>query len=116
MPSDNGDSFSRHTRQNTAIPSNRALHAVGIPVIILSTAAVISPWQPFGLSRKASLGGLAVGLLMAGHAIEGNRPAILTTPTALCADLVSSWSFQSDPATENLSPGLIAVCRLHRVV
>jgi uncharacterized membrane protein YGL010W len=90
MPSDNRDKVLETYEAEHRHPVNRALHAVGIPVIILSTAAVISPWQPFGLSRKASLAGLAVGwgLLLAGHAVEGNRPAILTTPTALFSALI----------------------------
>jgi uncharacterized membrane protein YGL010W len=71
-------------------PLNRALHAVGIPVVVLSTAALISPWQPFGWSRKVSFAALATGwgLLLVGHAIEGNRPAILRTPTAALSALV----------------------------
>jgi len=71
-------------------PVNRALHAVGIPVVVLSTAALIAPWRPFGLSRTASLAALAAGwgLLLAGHAIEGNRPAILRTPSAALSALV----------------------------
>lgn len=90
MPSDNRDKGLEAYEAEHRHPVNRALHAVGIPVIILSTAAVISPWQPFGLSPKASLAGLAVGwgLLLAGHAVEGNRPAILTTPTALFSALI----------------------------
>jgi hypothetical protein len=70
-------------------PINRALHAVGIPVVVLSTAALISPWRPFGWSRKTSLVALGAGwgLLLAGHAIEGNRPAILRTPSAALSAL-----------------------------
>jgi uncharacterized membrane protein YGL010W len=84
MPSDNHDRVLEKYEAEHRHPVNRVLHAVGIPVIILSTAALISPWQPLGLSRKASLAVLAAGwgLLLAGHAVEGNRPAILRTPTA----------------------------------
>jgi len=84
MPSDNHDWVLEKYEAEHRHPVNRVLHAVGIPVILLSTAALISPWQPLGLSRKASLAVLAAGwgLLLAGHAVEGNRPAILRTPTA----------------------------------
>jgi hypothetical protein len=71
-------------------PVNRALHLVGIPVVLLSLAAVISPWRPFGWTRANAMmlqaGGWA--LLFAGHAIEGNRPAILKDPTAAITGLV----------------------------
>jgi uncharacterized membrane protein YGL010W len=70
-------------------PVNRVLHAVGIPVVVLATTVLMSPWRPFGWSRKASLAALATGwgLLLVGHAIEGNRPAILRTPTAALSAL-----------------------------
>src|ERR671922_2339331 len=73
MPSDKRDKVLETYEAEHRHPVNRALHAVGIPVIILSTAALILPGQPFRLSRKASLAGLAAGcgLLLAGHAVEG---------------------------------------------
>jgi hypothetical protein len=90
MPGDNRDKVLETYEAEHRHPVNRALHAVGIPVIILSTAALILPGQPFRLSRKASLAGLAAGcgLLLAGHAVEGNRPAILRTPTAPLSALI----------------------------
>jgi hypothetical protein len=90
MPSDSHGKVLETYEAEHRHPVNRALHAVGIPVIILSTAALISPWQPFGVSRKTSLAGLAAGcgLLLAGHAVEGNRPAILMTPTAPFSALI----------------------------
>ena len=65
-------------------PLNRAVHAIGIPVIVLSLVALVIPRRPFGWSRRAPLAALAGGwsLLWAGHAIEGNRPAVLTNPAA----------------------------------
>src|SRR5688572_30020788 len=63
-------------------PVNRALHVVGIPLVLLSVAALASPWRPFGWSRTGALASLVGGwtLLFAGHAIEGNRPVILKNP------------------------------------
>jgi uncharacterized membrane protein YGL010W len=60
------------------------LHTVGIPIILLSVATLASPWRPFGWSRRSALVWLVGGwgLLFVGHAIEGNRPAILNNPVA----------------------------------
>jgi uncharacterized membrane protein YGL010W len=65
-------------------PVNRALHFIGIPVVLLSVIALASPWRPFGWSRMDALASLIGGwvLLFVGHAIEGNRPAILNNPAA----------------------------------
>ena len=65
-------------------PVNRALHMIGIPVVVISAAAIVSPWRPFDMSRMMALGGFTAGwaLLFAGHAIEGNRPAILRHPSS----------------------------------
>lgn len=78
-------------------PVNRALHAVAIPVVLCSLAALFSPWRPFGWTRADAMVSLAGGwmLLFAGHAIEGNRPAILKNPAAALAGVVwwaRGWS------------------------
>jgi uncharacterized membrane protein YGL010W len=83
----------RSTRESIALeryaeehrhPVNRALHMVGIPIVLLSLAALASPWRPFIWSRTGALAVMAGGwaLLFAGHYIEGNRPAILRNPAA----------------------------------
>lgn len=66
-------------------PVNRVLHAVGIPVIVFCALATVSPWRPFGISRELSLIGFAAGwvLLFVGHFIEGNRPLVLSHPSAI---------------------------------
>ena len=83
MQSDRYASEHRH-------PVNRALHAVGIPVVVLSLVALVSPWRPFGWTRTNAILTFAGGwaLLFAGHAIEGNRPAILKDPSAAISGLV----------------------------
>ena len=70
-------------------PVNRALHAIGIPLIVLSGCVALSPWRPFGWSRMVMLGTFVGGwgLLFVGHAIEGNRPAVLSDPSAIPAAL-----------------------------
>jgi uncharacterized membrane protein YGL010W len=70
-------------------PVNRAIHAIGIPLIVISGCFVLSPWRPFGWSRGLMLGafGGGWGLLFIGHAIEGNRPAVLKDPGAIPAAL-----------------------------
>lgn len=80
-------------------PVNRALHAVGIPVIVCaSVATVFGP--TIGVDRRSALLVAATGsaLLFIGHAIEGNRPAIFKTATAVPAALrwwgrgITRWS------------------------
>ena len=58
---------------------NRVLHAIGIPVIACGGIAPILGPRVVGVSRRTALSGGAGGwiLLFVGHAIEGNRPAIL---------------------------------------
>ena len=70
-------------------PVNRAIHAIGIPLIVLSGCLLLSPWRPFGWSRALMLGTFAGGwvLLFIGHAIEGNRPVVLKDPAAIPAAL-----------------------------
>jgi uncharacterized membrane protein YGL010W len=71
-------------------PANRALHAIGIPLIALSGSLLV-PGQLLGWSRRTTMAAFAGGwaLLLIGHAIEGNRPVILTNPRAIPAAL--SW-------------------------
>lgn len=65
-------------------PANRALHAVGIPVIACCGIGGLLGPGVVGASRRASLAGVVAGsaLLFLGHAIEGNRPAIFTSSGA----------------------------------
>lgn len=73
-------------------PANRALHAVGIPVIACcGIAAFLGPGL-IGASRRVSLAGVVAGaaLLFVGHAIEGNRPAIFTRRRAVL-DAIRWW-------------------------
>lgn len=66
-------------------PVNRALHALGIPVIACcSIAALLGPGV-VGVSRRTAVAGVAAGsaLLLVGHAIEGNRPAIFARRSAV---------------------------------
>jgi hypothetical protein len=88
LPHEHYDTEHRH-------PVNRALHMVGIPVVLLSLAAIVSPWRPFAWSRTDALMLMAGGwaLLFAGHAIEGNRPAILRDPAAALSGVV--WWLRS---------------------
>lgn len=62
-------------------PTNRALHAVGIPMIACCAIAALLGPGIAGTSRRAALAGVAAGaaLLLVGHAIEGNRPAIFSS-------------------------------------
>jgi uncharacterized membrane protein YGL010W len=78
-------------------PANRTLHAIGIPLIALSGCAAVSPWRPFGWSRTLMLGTFLSGwaLLFVGHAIEGNRPAVLSSVAAIPAAL--QWWMRSMP-------------------
>lgn len=74
-------------------PLNRVLHAVGIPIIVGCAVAVIVGPDVSRLPRRTALAGVAVGsaLLVVGHAIEGNRPAILTSRSA-ALDAVRWWT------------------------
>lgn len=76
-------------------PLNRAAHAVGIPLIAAATLALALPGRR--RQRRLALGGLAAGwgLLWTGHAIEGNRPAVLTNPAAALVAL--KWMVSRNP-------------------
>ena len=72
--------------------ANRALHAVGIPVIACcGIATVLGPGVVL-LPRRAALGGVLAGtaLLFLGHAIEGNRPAVFAKKSAVL-DAIRWW-------------------------
>ena len=74
-------------------PMNRVLHAVGIPVIAsCAIAAIVGP-TVLRVPRRTAVVGLIVGsgLLVLGHAIEGNRPAIFTRRGA-ALDAVRWWA------------------------
>jgi uncharacterized membrane protein YGL010W len=60
-------------------PRNRATHMIGIPVLILSAIAAL--WT---LDWRMFLGGQLLGwaIQIAGHKIEGNRPALFADPIA----------------------------------
>ncbi|MEO9363562.1 MAG: hypothetical protein ABI348_06635 [Nitrososphaera sp.] len=55
-------------------PSNRALHAVGLPIYAYGIAMVVGHFAGAGTDALLGLGlwALAVSMLVAGHAIEGN--------------------------------------------
>jgi uncharacterized membrane protein YGL010W len=74
-------------------PVNRLLHAVGIPLIVFSAVAGAAGPRRVPLSRYAGVVGMGTGwgLLFLGHAIEGNRPAILRWPRALL-DALRWWT------------------------
>lgn len=62
-------------------PVNKALHIIGIPLIIVGTLALFSShW-------KAGLGAFVVGWIaqFVGHWIEGSRPAFVGSPVFLFA-------------------------------
>lgn len=60
-------------------PQNRATHMVGIPILIITLviSIVTLDWRMF-------LGGQLLGwaIQIAGHKIEGNKPALLKNPIA----------------------------------
>ncbi|MBY0508391.1 MAG: DUF962 domain-containing protein [Bryobacteraceae bacterium] len=65
---------------------SRTMHLVGIPIIVGAAALALWPSRPpFGVLRISALARCAGGwvLLFVRHAIEGNRPAILSRPAAL---------------------------------
>ncbi|MFN0206288.1 MAG: Mpo1-like protein [Planctomycetota bacterium] len=56
-------------------PANRALHAIGIPIVIISIPLVFLDWR---YSLALHVTGWAI--LWLGHAIEGNLPASWKNP------------------------------------
>lgn len=73
-------------------PANRALHAIGIPLITYGVVAALLGREVVGTSRRAAVAGVAAGsaLLILGHVIEGNRPAFFTEKSAVF-DAVRWW-------------------------
>lgn len=73
-------------------PVNRVLHAIGIPIIACGGIAAILGPRVVGVSRRMALTGVAGGWILpfVGHAIEGNRPAILGNPKA-ALDALRWW-------------------------
>ena len=67
-------------------PINRAFHAIGIPIIVLSLVFIVLPWRPFGWTRVHMLVPFAGGwvLLWSGHIFfEGNIPATFKAPSVI---------------------------------
>jgi uncharacterized membrane protein YGL010W len=70
--------FLEKYRRDHTHPMNKATHAVGIPMIVVSLGVVFTDWQ------------LGVGLFVAGwilqfigHAFEGNKPSFFSNPVFL---------------------------------
>jgi hypothetical protein len=63
-------------------PVNRALHFVGIPVVVLSFPLALWSWK---LALVAHAAGWAT--LWIGHAVEGNLPASWRTPSIVLTAL-----------------------------
>ena len=82
-----------HYAANHQHPANRVLHAIGTPIIAGCVITAILGPNVLGASRRTALGGVAAGsaLLLLGHVIEGNRPAILTRRGAVL-DAVRRWA------------------------
>lgn len=66
-------------------PANRALHAIGIPMIACCSISALLGQRVVGVPRRTAVAGIAAGstLLLFGHVIEGNRPAIFTRRSAV---------------------------------
>lgn len=60
-------------------PRNRATHMLGIPLLLVTAVAGIVAWD-----WRMLLGGQLLGwaIQLAGHRLEGNRPALLKNPIA----------------------------------
>lgn len=74
-------------------PANRALHAVGIPMIAGGGIAILLGPGVIGVPRRMALIGVAAGtaLLFLGHALEGNQPAVFTRKRAVF-DAIRWWA------------------------
>lgn len=79
----NNAEFIERYRRTHQHPANRALHAVGIPTIVVSLPLFFWNWP-------LALGLFAVGwvLQFLGHAFEGKAPAFFADPRFL---LVGPW-------------------------
>lgn len=67
-------------RQDHQNPVNKALHTVGIPMIVVSL--VIIPFNPLLAAALFVLGWI---LQFIGHAFEGKKPTFMSDPRALIA-------------------------------
>jgi len=69
-------------------PTNRAIHRIGVPLIVLSIPALF-------FSRPLGFGMLGLGWLLQilGHRIEGNKPAFMQNPIFLLVGPV--WVFRT---------------------
>lgn len=87
-------------------PTNRALRAVGIPVIACGVIAAVLGPRVVGVSQRTAVAGGAAGwgLLFVGHAIEKNRPAILARPGA-AFDAILWWGRGAARACRHMLAG-----------
>jgi len=69
-------------------PTNRAIHRVGVPLIVLAIITLFFN-RPLGFG----LLGLGWALQFLGHHIEGNKPAFMQNPVFLFVGPI--WVFRS---------------------
>jgi len=76
--SEDNPSFLEVYRDKHQHPANRALHSVGIPMIVVSLVIVFFDW-------RWGVGLFVMGwvLQFIGHIFEGNRPAFFKNPIYL---------------------------------
>lgn len=72
-------------------PANRALHAAGLPIYAYGVAMIIGNFAGAGTNAFFGLGlwAIAVSMLVAGHAIEGNVKSM--TPVLVARLLLLSY-------------------------
>jgi uncharacterized membrane protein YGL010W len=70
--------FLEKYRRDHTHPMNKATHAVGIPMIVVSLGVVFANWQ-------LGVGLFVVGWILQfiGHAFEGNKPSFFSNPMFL---------------------------------
>lgn len=73
-----GESFVEVYRTKHRHPVNRALHTIGIPMIVISLGVVFWDW-------RWGLGLFVLGWILqfVGHIFEGNQPAFFKNPIYL---------------------------------
>lgn len=73
-----GEGWVESYQQSHQHPVNRALHAIGIPMIVLSLCGMFWNW-------RVGLAFFALGWILQflGHAIEGKAPAFFKAPLYL---------------------------------
>lgn len=71
-------SFLEKYRRDHTHPMNKATHAIGIPMIVISLPVVFFDW-------KWAVGLFVLGWIFQfiGHAFEGNKPSFLSNPVFL---------------------------------